>query len=210
MTSYEHFMLGVTGTVAAGLHRRFGWPIAAAAGLAAVAPDWDGLSLAFGAAAFDRVHRAWGHNLAAAALLGAIIAALEYRFGWIAGAGRRLSSKLKLPESGRVGVGFTARTLGGWGAWLGVGTAASLSHVATDMLFSGHATLSDWGIRLLWPFSERAWVYPMVSWGDPAVSILFAAGMLAMAWRPERVQRTAAVTLAAVIAYVFIRGWAPH
>jgi len=45
MTTYEHAMLGITGALAAGLHRRYGWQIVAMAGVTAVLPDWDGLSL---------------------------------------------------------------------------------------------------------------------------------------------------------------------
>ena len=63
MTVFEHAMLGVTGTLAVGLHRRYGWKIVAAAGAVAVLPDWDGLSILFGAAAYGKVHRAWGRLL---------------------------------------------------------------------------------------------------------------------------------------------------
>ena len=76
MTTYEHAMLGVTGTLAVGLHRKYGWEIVALAGFVAVLPDWDGLSLLFGAGTFDRVHRTLGHNLPACILLGVVVAAL--------------------------------------------------------------------------------------------------------------------------------------
>ncbi len=207
MTSYEHFMLGVNGTLAAGLHRRYGWSLAALAGTAAVLPDWDGLSLALGAAAFDRVHRVWGHNLFAAVVLGGIVAALEYRLGWLAKGVRWLSTQLKSPDSREACRSLARRTPGGWAVWISVGVVASLSHIGTDMLFSGHETLTDWGIQLFWPFSDRAWVYPVVRWGDPTVTILFALGMLAMAYRPQYVQRTAITTLILIAAYMTVRGW---
>lgn len=208
MTSYEHVMLGVTGTVALGMHRRYGWPIVAVAGIAAIVPDWDGLSLAFGAAAFDRVHRAWGHNLLAAALAGAILAVVEHRFGWMERAGLGLAARLKLLGPTQTMESLRSRPRGGLAVWILVGIAASLSHLGADMLFSGHATLSDWGVRLLWPFSDRAWVYPMVPWGDPCVSVIFAAGMFGMLRWPGRLERVAGATLAAAAAYVLIRGWA--
>jgi hypothetical protein len=105
MTSYEHAMLGVTGTLAAGLHRRYGWEIVALGGLAAILPDWDGWSLAFGAAAFDRVHRTAGHNVFACSLLAAAVAALDCRYRLI-GRLRRLLGRWIRPlraeeESGR-------------------------------------------------------------------------------------------------------------
>jgi hypothetical protein len=48
MTVYEHAMLGINGALAAGLAPRYGWPIVAMAGAAAVLPDLDGLTILFG------------------------------------------------------------------------------------------------------------------------------------------------------------------
>jgi hypothetical protein len=45
MTTFEHAMLGINGVLASGIHRRFGWQIVALAGIAAVAPDWDGIPM---------------------------------------------------------------------------------------------------------------------------------------------------------------------
>jgi membrane-bound metal-dependent hydrolase YbcI (DUF457 family) len=210
VTSYEHVMLGVTGTLAAGLHRRHGWPIVAVAGAAAILPDWDGLSLAFGAAAFDQVHRAWGHNLFAAIVAGSLVAVLEYRFGWLERAGVRLCRKLKLPQPDSDPTGPRQLRSSNLAIWIVVGVAASLSHLGADVLFSGHATLPDWGIRLFWPFCDRALAYPMVPWGDPGVSLIFAAGMFGMVRWPTRLQCVAGATLAAGTVYVLIRGWAPQ
>lgn len=207
MTSYEHFMLGFNGTLAAGLQRRCGWSVAAMAGVAAVLPDWDGLSLVFGAAAFDRVHRTWGHNVFAAVLLATAVAVAEYRYGGLAKVGGWFSTKVRLSQQDDAAGDRAVNGRCGWLLWIAVAVAASLSHIGTDMLFSGHATLSDWGIRLFWPFSSQEWVYPMVPWGDPAVSILFAAGMFAMFRWSGRLQGVATVTLAAVAAYVLLRGW---
>jgi membrane-bound metal-dependent hydrolase YbcI (DUF457 family) len=206
MTTYEHAMLGVTGTLAAGLHRKYGWEIVALAGFVAVLPDWDGLSLLFGAAAFDRVHRTLGHNLLVCILLGAVVAALEYRYRlarrWKEYAGRRMSmfrSKEGSPEPSD----FRSRELC---IWVLTGALASLSHLAADLVFSGHQVLSDWGIRLFWPFSDRFWAYPMVSWGDPAVTVVFAGGMFAMVRWPSRLRTVAGLTLTFVFAYISIRG----
>ena len=86
-----------------------------------------------------------------------------------------------------------------------VGAVLSLSHLAADVVFSGHAIYSDWGLRLCWPLSDRAWAYPMVSWGDPGATLIFVAGMFAMLrWR-RHVQAVSALTLAAVVGYVFLR-----
>ena len=167
MTTYEHAMLGVTGVLTVGLDRRYGWPIVALGGFVAVLPDWDGLSILCGAAVFDRVHRTVGHNLLGCLSLGALVAALDYRYclalrvkAWAGRQLRALSSQESSPERSV----FRLRELS---IWVAVGVVASLSHLAADVAFSGHAVLSDWGLRLLWPFSDRLWAYPMVSWGEP-------------------------------------------
>lgn len=206
MTTYEHAMLGVTGTLAAGLHRRYGWQIVALGGFAAVLPDWDGLSIVLGAALFDHVHRTVGHNLLVCALVGAVVACLDYRYDLAtrvkAFAGRRIRVfASERPSPGRSI--FHARELC---VWVTTGVLASLGHLAADLVFSGHAVFSDWGLRLFWPFSDRVWVYPLVPWGDPSVTMIFAAGMFAMIRWPARLQLTSALTLALVLGYIGIRG----
>lgn len=206
MTTYEHVMLGVTGSLAAGLHRRGGWEIVAMAGVVAALPDWDGLSILLGAEAFDRFHRAVGHNLLVAGLLGAAWAAWDYRGGAtrrVVQVGMRCFPSLQWKETAPRRRGFDAGALS---LWIAVGVLASLSHLAADLVYSGHEDLSDWGLKLLWPFSDRSYVYPLVRWGDVGATLIFAAGMLAMArWR-ERLQAIAALTLFGVLGYIGVRG----
>ena len=63
MTIYEHAMVGIDGALALGLQRRHGWQIVALAGVAAVLPDFDGLTILFGIQWYAEGHRLWGHNL---------------------------------------------------------------------------------------------------------------------------------------------------
>ncbi len=205
MTSYEHVMLGVTGGLAVGLHRRYGWQLVAVAGIAAVLPDWDGLAYFLGPVAFDRVHRTWGHSLWAAALVGAIYAALEHRFHWLDRGARWLLKTFPIRRAKADDPVELAPPRGSLCAWLAVGAVAGLSHLAADVLFSGSSTLPDWGLRLLWPWSDLAWAYPRVPWGDPVVTILFVVGMFAMVRWPRRIQGIAIATLVAVAAYVVLR-----
>ena len=148
-------MLGATAALAAGLHRNWGWPIVAMASVTAVLPDWDGLSILFGAATFGRVHRCVGHNLPVCLTLGMIFAAADYRWRLI----RRLkqSAGRRFPLFASADTPSTAGEFGTGGlcVWITVGLIGSLSHLAADLVFSGHATLSDWGLQLLWPFSTR-------------------------------------------------------
>ncbi len=82
---------------------------------------------------------------------------------------------------------------------------ATWSHLAADLLFSGHAHLSDWGLKLFWPFSQTTYVFPAVRWGDPVPTIILVAGMFAMLrWR-ARVQGLAALTLVALVGYIASR-----
>lgn len=236
MTTYEHALLGATGAIAAGLHRPYGWPIVGMAAVAALLPDWDGLSILLGADVLDRVHRVIGHNLAVCVLLGAAFAAADYRWGMILRVqrwtGRRMrmfaiedglpkrvgfidlcivNARIKgVPPGDRASpslIGHAGVNKGrDLGVWVSVGVAASLSHLAADLVYSGHAKYADWGLKLFWPFSDRAFVYPMVPWGDIGAAAILSVGMFAMIrWR-SRVQTIAGTTLAAVAGYIVCRG----
>jgi len=208
MTTYEHAMLGVTGVLAAGLHRREGWPLVATAAVAAVLPDWDGLSMLFGVEVFDHVHRAAGHNLLAASLLGACVAGIEYRYRLMVRGAALVGRFVEgIPAGGRAdGCSHPPRQRR-LAVWLAVGVAAGWSHLGADLLFSGHREYSDWGLKLLWPFSDRAWAYPLIYWGDVVPTLIFAAGMFAMLGFRRRVQPVAVSTLLVLAAYIGLRGF---
>ena len=94
----------------------------------------------------------------------------------------------------------------GWITWLIVGVLAALSHLPADLVFSGGYGLPDWELKLLWPISHEGSVYPMIPWGDPGVTIVFAAGMFAMVRWPTRIQSLAGNALLLMVAYVVLRG----
>ena len=201
MTSYEHAMLGINGVLATGLQRRYGWPLVALAAVAAVSPDWDGLAIVAGAGAFAAAHRVWGHNLLACLLSGIVLGALDYRFDLVTRGARFLVRRLHITWPGPVP---QLRSTYAWGAlavWSSVAVLAAASHLVADLVVSGTASLPDWELPLWWPFSSKSYVYPLIAWGDPGLSIVFVVGMFAM-WRwPARVQGVAAATLAAVVLY---------
>ncbi len=206
MTTYEHAMLGITGVLAAGLHRRFGWPIAALGAVAAVSPDWDGLTIAAGPGAFAATHRLWGHNVLVCVLSGLLLGILDYQFDVTTRCGRFLVRKLRLVVPGGLPQVHETRCLSGFAVWVSVAILAALSHLAGDLVFSGTATLPDWELRPWWPFTSTGYVYPLVAWGDAGASVVFAAGMLAMWKWPGRLQLISAATLACVTLYVVLRG----
>ena len=79
MTVYEHAMIGINGTLAMGLHRQHGWQIVALAGMAAVLPDLDGLTILLGPSLYADGHRLWGHNLLVAGLVAAVVSVVAYQ-----------------------------------------------------------------------------------------------------------------------------------
>ena len=206
MTPYEHAMVGITGVLATGLNRRYGWPIVGLAAVAAVSPDWDGLTIVAGSAAFAASHRLWGHNVMACVLSGLVMGVVDYRFDVVTRCSRFLTRKLRLGLTGGEPRVREARFLGGFAVWIGVAVAAALSHLVGDLMFSGSATLPDWELQPWWPLSRAGYVYPLVPWGDPGASLVFVAGMFAMWKWPRRMQSISLGTLAGVILYVAIRG----
>ena len=88
--------------------------------------------------------------------------------------------------------------------WAVVGLAGAYSHLAMDVLYSFGRNLPVWDVPILWPFSKKGFAIPTIRWGDPVPTVLFAAGMLAMArWRSSA-QRIALGTLALVAAYILL------
>jgi membrane-bound metal-dependent hydrolase YbcI (DUF457 family) len=205
VTIYEHIMLGVDGAMAIGLHRRWGWQIVAWSGCAAALPDWDGLTLLLGGDCYAAGHRVWGHNLLAAGLSAVILGVVLCRWDLFTRVGKAVPSSWGsvAPSKAENAVRCS------WGlllVWAAVGLAAAYAHLGLDVLFSYGRDLPVWDVPLLWPFSARGFAYPTVRWGDPVPTIIFAAGMLAMArWR-SATQRIAAITLTLVAAYIVVRG----
>jgi membrane-bound metal-dependent hydrolase YbcI (DUF457 family) len=206
VTTFEHAMLGINGALAVGLHRRFGWQTVAMSGFAAVSPDWDGLTIIVGPIAFAEGHRVWGHNLLACVLLGILIGSLDYQFDLVSRAGKLLTKLLRLRTSPDELTPRVERTACGQLVWILVAIVAALSQLPADMLVSGSKTLPDWELKLLWPFSDQDFVYPMVSWGDVGITLIFISGMFAMIKWNTRLQPIAAITLLSVAAYIVIRG----
>lgn len=203
MTTFEHAMLGVNGVLASGLQHRYGWRVAALAGLAAITPDWDGLTILGGMRLFDHAHRAWGHSFAACLLLAVLLVAVDLRYdllGW----GRRVLERL-LGQKGKVIDPRPEASVLRFAVWYFVAVLAMLSHLAADLVYSGAEGLSDWELKLLWPFSQQGFVYPLVRWGDIGVTVIFVGSMFAMLRWKQRVRLIASVTLGCVLLYIIGR-----
>jgi membrane-bound metal-dependent hydrolase YbcI (DUF457 family) len=230
MTTYEHAMFGVSLALAAGVRRHHGWGIVAAAGLAAALPDWDGLSILFGPTAYANGHRVWGHNVLAAAVGGVAVgivsllatrsprlqAALARR-AFTAGRTKDEGTGESPPALERDGAPIpSVQPVAGSSAlpsterlslpvlavWALTGLLAGLTHLPADVVFNGGAGLSAWPVPVLWPFERRGWALPIVPWGDVTVTVIFVAEMFLLYRWPGRDRAIAALTLAAVSAYL--------
>ena len=199
-------MLGINGVLATGLHQKHGWQLAAVAGVAAAAPDWDGLPILVSVKLFNETHRVWGHNLLACLVLGLVIGSLDYRWDSVTRVARRLArlSRIKIPDSK---LALRRRfSLMGLQVWLLSATLAALSQLPADLVVSGTATLGDWELKLFWPWSDQGYVFPLVRWGDAVISVVFVVGMFSMLrWRRQS-QLIAGCTLAGVLVYIVVRG----
>ncbi|EMI21591.1 hypothetical protein RMSM_01478, partial [Rhodopirellula maiorica SM1] len=98
MTTFEHALLGINGVLAAGLHRDHGWKIVALAGVAAIAPDWDGVPMLIDMSRFEGGHRVWGHNLMACCVLGLLLGTADYRWDLAGRAAARITRYGPLKE----------------------------------------------------------------------------------------------------------------
>jgi membrane-bound metal-dependent hydrolase YbcI (DUF457 family) len=201
-------MLGGTLALAVGAHRRHGWPVVLVAGAAAALPDWDGLSLAFGPAAYSAAHRVWGHNLLAALLAGGLVGGLGYlcyHSAAVRGKAHTLLEKLgQAPAASQPPPRSSAHALAVWAA---VGVLAGLGHLPADVIYGNSPGSGGWPVPLLWPFSSRGWSLPLLGWGDLGPTLIFIGEMFALYRRPARAQLLAWVTLLALLGYLAIR-WA--
>ncbi len=204
MTVYEHIMLGGSLGLAAGLQRRYGWDVIALAGVAAALPDLDGLSIAFGPQAYASAHRVWGHNLLVAGSMGAAAGVCEYHFGFLQrlchSATTRANAQphIDLPAASRQRIACPLVIC------VTIGILASFSHLAADLVYS-YGNGQPWPLPLLWPFSGRSWVIPVLRWGDLGATLLFIVEMFALYRWPSRGTGIAWLTLALVAAYVGAR-----
>jgi membrane-bound metal-dependent hydrolase YbcI (DUF457 family) len=206
MTIFEHAMVAIDGALAVGLDRRHGWQIVALAGLAAMLPDFDGLTIVAGVKLYAEAHRLWGHNLLVAGLLAAVVLGIAYQTDAATKIQRWLARHWRMFLTGGERAESPPRALGELCLWMVVGVAAAYSHLLMDALFSVGRNLPIWGVPLLWPFTSATWAYPLVPWGNIGATVILAASMFAMLrWRAWT-QTIAAGALMAVVAYMAICG----
>lgn len=187
MTPIEHGILAYNlGALVRGRSRDAAFSVAVVA--AGLAPDIDGLTLAFGRDAYVRYHRTVAHSLLGAVLVGAAAAALAL-LAWRTVKGR--SQDLGAP---RIGLSWR---------WLCLAAAlGGISHVAIDAIY-------PWPIPLLWPFSTAKDCFPLFPWGDRVILVIMLASMFGQAGWRSRPRTVACVTLLALAIYGVVRWRVP-
>jgi membrane-bound metal-dependent hydrolase YbcI (DUF457 family) len=209
-------MIGIDGALALALQRRHGWQIVALAGIAAVLPDLDGLTILFGFQCYADGHRVWGHNLLVTGLAAVIVSVAAYYSDAPTRVQQWLAKRCEaFSTHGDCGAGVSPAPAAGTAApqsgaelalWLTVGVVAAYSHLLMDVIFSAGKDLPIWGVPLFWPFSSTEWAYPLLPWGDIGATVVLAVGMFTMLRWPSRIQAIAVGSLTTVAAYIAVRG----
>ena len=95
-----------------------------------------------------------------------------------------------------------------WIALFLVCVGVQVIHLPCDMVVSGGGGLSDWYIKPFWPISNAGYVYALIPWGDIGPTLIMMSGVIIMARSADRLRQRSACTLAVLLAYLVIRGWA--
>lgn len=207
MTTLEHAMLASYGVLATGLYRSWGGQLAGAAGIASILPDWDGLTILISVPLFDAAHRCWGHGLLSCLIVSVIFATLDCRFDFVT---RLVRLIIRITRTDIPADLLRLRpkpSISAYLIWNTVIFLAVLSHPFVDMIVSGSQGLSDWEIKIFWPFSEKGLVCPLIPWGDVGVLIIFFGGLFAMIRWKSHVQSIALLTLVLSAIYAILRGF---
>jgi len=60
-------------------------------------------------------------------------------------------------------------------------------------------------VKPWWPFLKTGYVYPMIPWGDPGVSIVVMAGLILLARDMSHCRKISAGTLLMLVVYLTAR-----
>lgn len=208
MTSPEHTLVGIHFAFATGIHRFVGWRGVAMAGIASNVPDWDGLPMLFDMQRFEGMHRVWGHSVLSIFLISLLLGIAQIRWdliGFVANRFRALVSP-KLFAGFSQGPKWLIGTTG-VAVFVSIAFSAQGLHLPCDMVVSGGHGLSDWAIQPWWPFSNVAYVYPLIPWGDVGPTVILMAGIIIIAKRNSHLSQTSWLTIVVLCGYLIFRGW---
>ncbi len=208
MTSPEHTLVGIHLAFAAGVHRWVGWRGVALAAVASNFPDWDGIPMLFDMQRFEAGHRVWGHSLPSILLTSFLLGMIQARWDCLG----RIANRFPIPA-----LTSQATVVSRQPPWIKSGTGvlvfatigigAQVVHVLCDMVVSGGNALADWAVQPWWPFSDAAYVYPLIPWGDVGPTIILMAGLIIIAKRNAHLSQTSWLSIVSLCAYLIVRGW---
>jgi membrane-bound metal-dependent hydrolase YbcI (DUF457 family) len=202
MTTFEHAIVGACGALACRLEQRWGWRVATMAAVAANLPDWDGVTFLFNMDWFATGHRLWGHNIWVSTLVAGVWALLDDRYDVMGRVRAGLARWVKMPSD----LSLPERSPAHRWVWIATAIAASWSHLPADLVVSGGTGIAPWPIRPWWPVHSQSCTCPCISWGDPSLTLIFAAFGIAIAKWPKRVTGMAMLCLLTVMVWIVIRG----
>jgi hypothetical protein len=90
--------------------------------------------------------------------------------------------------------------------WMALGVLVSLSHVLTDLAYSGRAFTAEWPVALLWPLSTRRWACPLVPWADRGMTLILGISLAAACVRPAASRSVSVFAVVAAAGYILV--WA--
>ncbi len=208
MTTPEHTLVGIHCAFATGIHRLVGWRGVAMAGIASNLPDWDGLPMLFDMQRFESGHRVWGHNLLLIAITSLVLGFILVRWDLLGNTTNRFNSLASMAQADddarnpRWRLGET-----GFIIFAAITLFAQVVHLPCDMVVSGGDGLSDWAVKPWWPFSDAAYVYPLIPWGDVGPTIILMAGVVIIAQRRSHLSLTSLLTIITLCGYLMVRAW---
>jgi hypothetical protein len=191
MVHYDHGMVGATVALAAGVQRRYGWPVVLLAAIAGMFPDWDSLAKHISRETYLVGHRTWGHNLFAVTLAGVVLGVMGYGIHRSV-AQRRPAGVLSVPSKPA--------------QWILLSVLIVWTHPLLDLLYCGPAGVAAWPVALFWPVFPDGFAQPWVPWSDRGATFILVTGLLVVVLVPRQSQRYACVSLVLLIVYVTVRG----
>lgn len=203
MTTPEHTLVGILGSLSIGLHKRMGWPAVAFAAILSNVPDFDGLLMLVDMQRFESGHRVWGHNLLVITLSTGLLATIQFRFNAIERCGSAIRRLLPKDTPAINETTGQPSLLG----LAGIGMAFQCVHLICDMTVSGGPGLSDWAVQPFWPFEQTKFVFSLIAWGDVGPTVIMMATVILIA-KFGKASRYATLGLSILVAYMLCRGYA--
>lgn len=204
MTTPEHTLVGVHFAIASGILNRYGWRAVVLAGMVSNIPDLDGLPFLVDTDTFVAIHRIWGHNITAILVSSVLVTLAQSRWDFLGAMTNRICRICMATTSTPISMPSYEKPFPPF-AVLAISMICQLIHLPCDMVVSGGYRMADWPVKPWWPFFKTGYVYPMIPWGDPGVSVVVMIGLIALARDMRHSRAISAGTLLMLVVYLTTR-----